>query len=217
MAHVRHRGVEIYLGNSLEATLEGAILGSTWPGCRSPRCCAGRAGRMGKSTGRARQTSDRERRGGRSGWYGQALHPGSRSTLTGCLADKIPAPLGAGVRGAAAPLDAHRSLFIAYSRPGLPACCTTSPMPGNSESRCSRRRSTITGSGGSSPAAGAARTVPATSPSSGLFRSCPASLSRRPSRGCGVRPTCVRIEECGGPEHREDRLQVVLIGGGAVG
>ncbi len=34
---------------------------------------------------------------------------------------------------------------------------------------------------------------------------------------CGTRPTYVRVEECGGPEHREDRLQVVLIGGGAVG
>ena len=41
---------------------------------------------------------------------------------------------------------------------------------------------------------------------------CPVRGDRR-----GARPTCVRIEECGGPEHREDRLQVVLIGGGAVG
>ena len=34
---------------------------------------------------------------------------------------------------------------------------------------------------------------------------------------CGAPPSYVRIEECGGPEYRDDRLQVVLIGGGVVG
>ncbi len=143
------------------AVVEGTtFVGSAWPGRWSPWCWAGPTSRPGGDfTGRARQTLGRGRTLRR---YGRALHPGSRSTTTGCMADKTPAPLGADVRYAAAPLERTRLCSSFCSNPNLLVWCITAPVPGSSGSRCSRRRSPIIGSGGSLSAAGAAGTVPAT-------------------------------------------------------
>ena len=92
-------------------------------------------------------------------------------------------------------------------------------MSGNSENRSSRLRSPTIGSGGSSSAAGAARHLAVSLlvtklPGVTVAQAVTRMRCRVWGDRCGAPRSYVRIEEYGSPEHRDDRLQVVLIGVG---